>query len=224
MKRGDLESRAYSELKSAIVTLVYPPGAQVVEDVVAKQLNMSRSPVRIAIKRLQAEGFLEQRSNKRIYVALINNKRTLDALYIREALEGMSARLAAKNATDEDKIHLKSMLSDMEELLQQNNIYELYRMGFDLHKKIFYISKNDQLARIGINTLEQESVFSYHSLHQSLTRAVNAHQEHIIIADHIIKGEKDAAEEAARKHVHHVIDRFKEISIPEPPPQTLLLP
>ena len=141
MKRGDLESRAYSELKSAIVTLVYPPGAQVVEDVVAKQLNMSRSPVRIAIKRLQAEGFLEQRSNKRIYVALINNKRTLDALYIREALEGMSARLAAKNATDEDKIHLKSMLSDMEELLQQNNIYELYRMGFDLHKKIFYISK-----------------------------------------------------------------------------------
>ena len=101
-KQDTLESRAYEALKTAIITGVYPPGGQVVEELVAKQLEMSRSPVRIAIKRLQAEGFLERYPNKRIYVAMADAQKTVDALYIREALEGMASRLAALYRDDTD--------------------------------------------------------------------------------------------------------------------------
>ena len=107
-KQDTLESRAYEALKTAIITGVYPPGGQVVEELVAKQLEMSRSPVRIAIKRLQAEGFLERYPNKRIYVAMADAQKTVDALYIREALEGMASRLAALYRDDTDVEQLRA--------------------------------------------------------------------------------------------------------------------
>ena len=223
VKRGDLEYQAYSAIKNAIVTGVYPPGAQIVEDLVAKKLNMSRSPVRIAIKRLQAEGFLERRENKRIYVVFANEKRTLDALYIREALEGMSARLAAKNRAPADIQQLQEMLTRMDTMIHTDRIYDVYLIGVEMHKQIFYMSKNDQLAHIGINALEQEAVFSYRSLRQSPERVLRAHHEHTLIATHVIEGNADSAEDAARQHVHRVIERYLELKITTPQ-QALISP
>ena len=214
MKRGALENIAYKEIKNAIVTGGYPPGAQVVEDVIATQLNMSRSPVRIAMKRLQAEGFLERHDNKRIYVTIADQKRTLDALYIREALEGMAARLAAEHGTQEDKEQLRDLVAEMEARLKEENIFELYQLGIEMHKKIFHITQNVQLERLGINTLEQESVFSYRSLQQSLNRAVTAHEEHVRIATYVIEGDGDQAEKEARQHIHQLIDRVMKVQIP----------
>lgn len=114
-KKMSLENVAYEELKNAIVVGIYPPGIQIVEEQIANQLNISRSPVRIAIKRLEAEGFLDRYSNKRIYVAFADAKRTVDALYIREALEGMAARLAAINRTQEHIVQLQNLFSVMEQ-------------------------------------------------------------------------------------------------------------
>lgn len=86
-QKRDLETLAYQQLKMAIVKGIYPPGYQITEEIVAAQLNVSRSPVRTAIKRLQTEGFLEKRSNRRVYVTLGDYKRTINTLYVRKALE-----------------------------------------------------------------------------------------------------------------------------------------
>ena len=222
MKKGDLEDLAYTELKNAIVTGSCPPGMQIAEDMIANQLNMSRSPVRVAIKRLQAEGFLERRANKRIYVTFANEKRTLDALYVREALEGIAARLAAVSRTEDDIKQLQAIMSEAEELIQQNNIYESYRIGFKMHKKIFCIARNEQLSRFGIITLEQESVISYRSLQNSLDRAKIAHQEHEIIVNHIITGNADEAEAAARQHIVRLQERLLQYKFSDPTPRPLV--
>lgn len=58
-KKTSYEAIAYRELRNAILTGIFPPGYQVVEEHISSQLNMSRSPVRSAIKRLETEGFLE---------------------------------------------------------------------------------------------------------------------------------------------------------------------
>ena len=100
--KQDLERFAYEQIKTAIVKGIYPPGYQIVEELVADQLSMSRSPVRTAIKRLQTEGFLEKRTNRRVYVALGDHQRTVNTLYIRKALEGVAAYQAAMNRTEED--------------------------------------------------------------------------------------------------------------------------
>lgn len=166
---------------------------------------------------------MERRENKRIYVVFANEKRTLDALYIREALEGMSARLAAKNRAPADIQQLQEMLTRMETMIHTDRIYDVYLIGVEMHKQIFYMSKNDQLAHIGINALEQEAVFSYRSLRQSPERVLRAHHEHTLIATHVIEGNADSAEDAARQHVHRVIERYLELKITTPQ-QALISP
>ena len=105
--KGDQETLAYNELKRAIMEGLYPAGYQVVERTLSELLDMSRTPVRSAIKRLEAEGFLERGTNRRIYVVLPDDRELLDTLYLRMALEGMASRLAARNGTQEDfdKLH-----------------------------------------------------------------------------------------------------------------------
>lgn len=207
-KKVSLENVAYEELKNAIVVGIYPPGIQIVEEQIANQLNISRSPVRIAIKRLEAEGFLDRYSNKRIYVAFADAKRTIDALYIREALEGMAARLAAVNRTPEHIAKLQALFAEMEEAQSKQETFVLYQKGVNVHRLLYAAANNPQLERIGINTLEQESVFSYRSLLRDNGRSQAMHSEHRMIAKYVMEQDADRAEEAARYHIRQLIDRL----------------
>lgn len=208
-KKMSLENVAYEELKNAIVVGIYPPGIQIVEEQIAQQLNISRSPVRIAIKRLEAEGFLDRYSNKRIYVAFADAKRTVDALYIREALEGMAARLAATHRTQENIAQIEALFADMEQAQGGAEPFALYRKGIDLHRLLFAAANNPQLERLGLNTLEQESVFSYRSLLKDESRSQAMHAEHKAIAQYVIAQDADRAEQAARFHIRQLIDRLQ---------------
>lgn len=207
--RQDLEGLAYEQLKAAIVKGVYPPGYQIVEELIAEQLSMSRSPVRTAIKRLQAEGFLEKRTNRRMYVALGDYQRTINTLYIRKALEGIAAYQAAVNRTEEDLVTIRQCISKMVQYYKAEDAFKQLRWGIEIHRMIYHISKNEQLAQIGINALEQESVFSYRSLNNDSARATRSFHEHNAILNAIINQDADLAEQKAREHVDRLIERVQ---------------
>ena len=89
----------------------------------------------------------------------------------------------------------------------ENKTYEQYVMGVDLHRILFAAANNPQLERIGINTLDQESVFSYRSLINDTGRSKEMNDEHRMIAKYVIEQNPDKAEEAARYHIRQLIDR-----------------
>ena len=207
--KQDLEGFAYEQIKTAIVKGIYPPGYQIVEELVADQLSMSRSPVRTAIKRLQTEGFLEKRTNRRVYVALGDHQRTVNTLYIRKALEGVAAYQAAMNRTEEDLEEIRRRISEMVQYYKDGDAFMQLRMGIEIHRTIYLISKNELLAQIGINALEQESVFSYRSLNNDAARADRSYHEHTAILNAIIEQKADLAEQKAREHVDRLIERVR---------------
>ena len=209
MKRTDvtLEEKAYEKLKDAIVMGKYPPGYQIVEIALAAKLEMSRSPVRIAIKRLEGEGILERRSNKRYYVAHANKERTMETLYVREVLEGLAARLAASRRTELDIQKLNNCMEQMDKYSKENKSRELYLESVRFHKLIFRIARNSQLEKFGVVNMEQEAVFSYRSLFQNNDRTFQAHTEHKEILCCIIQKDCDGAEKAARNHIKVLIQR-----------------
>ncbi len=212
-KKHDLESVAYEQMKMAIVQGVYPPGFQIVEEMIANQLNMSRSPVRIAIKRLQAEGFLEKHANRRMYVTLADSKRTLDALYVRKALEGIASYQAALNRREKDVMNIRRLLKEMDQWKDGGeDVFHLYKMTVNIHRLIYAAANNPQLERIGVNALEQESVFSYRSLVLDHSRIINAYSEHTSIAQAIIDQNADLAEFYAREHIDQLILRVQNAS------------
>lgn len=210
-----LESVAYEELKSAIITGIYSPGSQIIEETIAAQLNMSRSPVRSAIKQLEAEGFLQKYPNKRIYVTRGDAQKTLNVLYVREALEGMAARLAAINHDDQDIEKFNQLMKEMDGCVEEGNILQAYRSGFRMHYAIFDAAKNSDLRRLAGITLEQESVFSYRSLQQDSQRVKATQEEHTNIVMAILSRDPDKAEELARAHIHKLIRRSESLAAQE---------
>lgn len=204
-----LENVAYEQIKMAIIEGHYPPGFQIVEEPIAASLKMSRSPVRTALRRLLAEGFLEKYPNRRMYVTITNTKRTLDALYIRKALEGIAAYQAALNRDETDISNIRELISKMNTWKNAEDVSTLYKMTVFIHRLIYSASKNVQLERIGINVLDQESVFSYHSLALDQNRMSAAYNEHSAIAEAVIRGDADSAEQYAREHIDKLIQRIQ---------------
>lgn len=215
LSQETLETFAYEELKNAIVTGVYPPGSQIIEETIAAQLNMSRSPVRIAIKQLEAEGFLEKYPNKRIYVARGDTKRTINVLHVREALEGMAARLAARNRDEQDLERIRFLMREMDECVEKGSILQAYRSGFRMHYAFFEAAKNPDLRRLAALVLEQESVFSYRSLQQDTRRVQASQKEHAEIAAAIFSQNEDEAEDLARAHIRKLIQRSENLAAQE---------
>lgn len=207
-KKISYESIAYRELRNAILTGIFPPGYQVVEEFISSQLSMSRSPVRSAIKRLETEGFLEKRSNKRIYVALPELDKVLDILYIREALDGMCSRLAAQNRTDADISKLNDIMERSSVAAESGDVYAQHEIATIVHYAVFKASQRPLLAKLAINYENQISLFTYDSFKQDDMRILSAHQEHCAICRAVIAGDPDTAEAEARRHIRILRERM----------------
>lgn len=104
--------RAYNTLRSGIIDGVYPPGARVTEQEIAVSANVSRTPVREALRRLEAEGLLRFVPHQGAFVTRWSEQDAEDIFELRAMLEGHAARLAANKATDEDVQQLRRLAED----------------------------------------------------------------------------------------------------------------
>ncbi|MCE0764144.1 GntR family transcriptional regulator [Pseudonocardia kujensis] len=115
-----LAERAYQHLRDAIVDGSLEPGERVTERGLAARLAVSPTPIREAIKRLEADGLLERRSPRTVLVASPARATPEQLAEVEIALRGLVARLAAVHATDDDIAHLARLLEDAED---QSRLY-----------------------------------------------------------------------------------------------------
>ena len=91
-KTLSLADLAYEKIKQNIMNLTYPPGMPLTESMLAKELGMSRSPIRSAMQMLQMEGLIESDYYKSMTVKNITRKDILEIYQLRELLEGNAFR------------------------------------------------------------------------------------------------------------------------------------
>src|SRR5689334_11674964 len=91
---------AYKAVRDAIVANKLKPGDRVSEYKVAEWLNISRTPAREGLRKLEAEGFLTASPRRGLVVATVDEEAIYELYAVREILEGGAAALAARNATD----------------------------------------------------------------------------------------------------------------------------
>src|SRR6202035_2268663 len=123
---GNAAETAYAVLREAIVTNTLKPGVRLRADDIAKKLGVSKTPVREALRKLEAEGLVVSAGNV-LTVKVLSEQQLLEIYYTREALEGMAARLAAENAGALDLAHLRGILHDVEAALARSDDEELRR-------------------------------------------------------------------------------------------------
>ncbi len=152
-KRKPIEKRPLyrdeirKSIKKAIISGELKPGDRIIETRWAKELGVSQSPVREAIRELEMVGLVENIPYQGCFVRKVTKKDMRDSYKVRMYLELLGIQDAVKNV-DENKINeLHAILKEMEVAAEEQN-FDLYiQKDVFFHKKIIAISENDILLR-----------------------------------------------------------------------------
>lgn len=193
----DLGEAAYIRIRAAIREGGLAPGERLTETDLAARFGVSRTPVRQAIARLEAEGLLTHEARRGLTVMRPDHQQVVELYIMREVLEGAAARLAAQHAGETE-------IAAMAEIIEresgcQGDAGALAAVNLQFHGLLYLAAHNRYLLR----SLEQLSA-TMALLPTLLTRGNRAEQaqaEHRAIVKAIGKRDGDAAESAARRHV-----------------------
>ena len=195
---GSRGAIAYSRLRDAIREGRFKPGERIMENEVAEWLNVSRTPARDAIRRLEAEGMLQHESRAGLVVARLDRQAVMELYVMRETLEGTAARLCARHASD---MELQDLLDLVERERQlAGNFEALARHNWRFHEAIHRGAHNRYLEK-SLAAVNDSMVLLGTPLMLLPHRAQAAAEEHAQLVAAIERHDPDAAEEAARRHV-----------------------
>jgi DNA-binding GntR family transcriptional regulator len=198
VRPGNLPGIAYDRFRQALRSGALKPGDRLLEVSLAESFGMSRTPIRQAMQRLQAEGLAMYAPPRGLCVATYSPAQ-IDELYeMREALEGTAARLAAQHAGPAEAAFLQTM-AEAEGLLQEppDTIAEQNRR---FHQAIHEATHNRHLLQ-AIGTMADALLLLGRTTLSVPGRAAEARQEHMAMAAAIALHDPAAAEEAARSHI-----------------------
>jgi DNA-binding GntR family transcriptional regulator len=197
---GGRASWAYEMLHDAIREGSIEPGQRLMELDVSAWLKMSRTPVREAMRRLQAEGMLEFAPGGGMSVVLYD-LRAIDEFYaMRESLEGTAAALAAQNADETEIRILTATLDAMRALPPDARMHARENQLF--HEQIYRAARNRFLLK-SLQSLLNFVPLLGPTTYNAPGRIENALAEHIEIVAAIRARDPARAEEAIRRHVRH---------------------
>lgn len=131
-----LRERVYSHLRSAILSGRIHPEGRLIEEVIARELGVSRTPVREALHKLEIEGLIEHFQKRGFAVTGEKENQIAEIFEIRSILEGYILRIACESATDDLLSELKSLLEKAERCLAESQIEELHRVNTLFHDRI----------------------------------------------------------------------------------------
>lgn len=202
-KQSTLSERVFHTLKEAIVTGEIAQGSKITEDELAKQYGISRGPLREAIRRLESLRLLERVPRAGMKVITLTTEMMAEIYTIREALEGMSARLAATNMTDAEIDELRQLLIKHESNINQSEGKEYFQREGDLdfHFCIARASNNQWLMQLLSNELYQLLRMCRHRSSQTPERPIKALNEHKQIVEAIAQRDPELAEILMRRHI-----------------------
>lgn len=192
-----MASEVRTKLRSMILASEFRPGQRLVEDELTALLGAGRTPVREALLLLQGEGFLSR--ERGWIVQNIDNSKIHAIFESRAAIEGATARLAARRITADQRKKLAAAIEAMEPGATLKRA-ELNRINNEFHGLIVRIADNPFLAQFHERTL-----FYYWMLRIPIMFAADqlaaTNAQHRRILEALVRKDGDAAERAAREHV-----------------------
>ncbi len=198
-----LSDRVFETLCSAIVEGEIPAGSKISEPDLAKRLQVSRASLREAIGRLEACNLVTRRANVGARVVELNSEQLLEIYHVREALEGMAARLAAQNMTKQEINELRALVSQHRQQIEQDQGDSHFQHvgDLDFHFLIVQGSHNSRLINLLCDDLYHLVRMYRYQFGMTSQRAKPALAEHLYIVDVIAAGDGEMAELMMRRHV-----------------------
>jgi DNA-binding GntR family transcriptional regulator len=153
--RRSLGQHVFQSLKTAIICGNLAPHTRLVETRIAQLLDISRTPVREALHKLEREGLLVRKPRGGFAVVGLTAKDIEETFGVRSVLEGYAARLAAQKHVAGELDPLKAKIAEYETCLVGGCLESLPKINTEFHDMLYALSKSSKLIRI-INSLRDQ--------------------------------------------------------------------
>lgn len=192
--------RVYRALRTGILDGTLAPATRLVEVQLASQFEVSRTPVREALKRLAAEGLVALDPVRGMVVREIDSREAEDIYVIREMLDGLVGRLAAERISPAALAKLRLLTELTQQAADHRSWAAIVQMNISFHEVLYTAAANERLSAIG-RSLE-ESVRRFSSMaFNTPERVCEVIQEHTEIIEALEARDPDRAEAVARWHM-----------------------
>lgn len=189
---------AYERLCEEIRSGALRPGARLTETEIAERLEISRTPVREAIRRLEAEGLVEHEPRTGAVVRRLDYPEIMELYEMRSVLEGTAARLAARAASPVELEELQSINDEMARAA--GDAAALVRLNGQFHARLKDAARNRFLLRSSASVENTLLILGPSSMERP-ERAKEAVGEHQAVLDALAARDGAAAEQAMRHHM-----------------------
>ncbi|CAH0343164.1 GntR family transcriptional regulator [Rhizobium sp. CECT 9324] len=193
----------YHAILAAIRDGIYRPGDPLREEEVATRLGVSRTPVREALGRLQEKGLLEAASGRGVAVSILSMQQIFELYAMREELEGVVARFAARHATDAEIANLERINEKFAAATDDPKLAANWNRQF--HARLYDAARNRYL-RQAVEDLQETIALLPDTTFIQKGRTSTATDEHVLILEALRKRDPEAAERAAIQHIKTALE------------------
>ncbi len=215
---GSMRERAYAYIQRKIASGELKPEVPISELVLAKELDMSRTPVREALGQLVAEGLLEQTANRGTLVVQLKRKDIIELYELREALEVYSVRKAAQSPPrsidlkrwqdfSDEVLHLKSELEKSgKPALNGEQMHRFMSSDLSFHNMLMRMAANDRVLKVVNETRLLIRIFAIQRHGYDVATLEGIHQQHNAIIQAITAHDSELATQLLTRHIRNSLD------------------
>lgn len=203
--RAAVADAVHDTLHEAIASGVLGPGTRLGEEGLAREFSVSRTPVREAVLRLEAERLAERRPRGGLAVSPISAEEILELYAVREVLDGLAAKLAAESSRSVDIALLRTTNGRLRAASVRGDIAETARLNLEFHGTIASVSRNQVLGHF-VNQVQTRVRRFPGTTFSDPDRARAAVEEHEGMIDAIAARDGSRAELLARDHMRRAME------------------
>ena len=196
------------QLADEIVRGTLPPGSALDETDIARRFNVSRTPVREALRQLAASGLVDARAHRGAVVARPSIERLTGMFEAMAELEALCAGLAAERMLPIERHRLEAVHEELRVLSYAGNPDRFHEVNERFHNTIYAGSQNGYIAEMTLATRVRVQPFR-RAQFRNLGRLAKSHAEHDRVVVAILRGDKVGAAVAMRAHIELVRDEYE---------------
>ena len=196
-----LKERAYQELRALLLSGELPPGSLISERQLVARFEFSKTPIRVALERLERDGFVEVLPQRGVRVRGLSDKEIADHFDLRIALESWVVRRLGDSTERIDWSAVEAALAGQREAVETDDRERYALTDADFHDSLAVLAGNDEIVRV--MRIQRERLFRIIvRIHEHDARRLTiSTREHRGIVAAIRRHDADRAEARMRAHL-----------------------
>jgi len=194
-----MQEIAHDAIRDGILTGRHAPGQRLIADDLAKELGVSRMPVREALHRLEVAGLVTIAPHRGAVVSELSETECIEIYHVRAVLDGLATRLATPNLSEPDHARLTALLAEMEAGVEAKDPQRVLNVNREFHTLIWIAARAPRLRDLLENLYDASQRFRNMSV-LIPGRLDQITHEHRLIVEALARGDAAAAERYANEH------------------------